>query len=82
MATKRYADIPAARHLRDPSPESERNARRIKQDEAVPRPLSTGRTMRPGAEKAYRKQRAVAMLLTTVVGLSVPTLITLLVLFG
>lgn len=82
MATKRYADIPAARHLRDPSPEPERNARRIAEIDAAPRPLSTGRMIRPGAEKAYRKQRAVAMLLTTVVGLSVPALITLLVLFG
>lgn len=82
MATKRYADIPAARHLRDLSPEPEPNARRIAKTEVAPRTLPTGRMIRPGEEKAYRKQRAVAMLLTSLVGLSVPTLITLLVLFG
>lgn len=82
MATKRYAEIPAARHLRDLSPDPEPTARRSQKDEPVPRPLATGGMIRPGAEKAYRKQRAVAMLLTTVVGLSVPALITLLVLFG
>ena len=80
MATKRYADIPAARHLRDPAPAPEQNARRSAESETLRVP--PGRNIRPGEEKAYRKQRAVAMLLTSVVGLSVPALITLLVLFG
>ena len=80
MATKRYADIPAARHLRDPARGPEQNTRRTAETETLWVP--PGRNIRPGEEKAYRKQRAVAMLLTSVVGLSVPALITLLVLFG
>ena len=82
MATKRYADIPAARHLRDPAREPAADTLGDRQDDAASRPLPTGLMFRPGEEKTYRKQRTVALLLTSLVGLSVPALITLLVLFG
>jgi hypothetical protein len=82
MAHKQYPDIAAARHMKDSLPEPEKEPGRGKRADASARPAKAGRGPRLEKDKAYRKKRLVAMVLTTLVCLSVPTLITLLVLFG
>ncbi|MET4059726.1 hypothetical protein ABIB35_001258 [Arthrobacter sp. UYP6] len=82
MANKRYADIAAARHMRDQPLEPEADAGRGKRTEASERPPKALRGPQLEKDRAYRKKRIVAMVLTTLVCLTVPTLITLLVLFG
>ena len=82
MANKQYMDIAAARHMRgqelprDPKPAAGRRA------DASARAAAPGRAPRSAAEKAHRRKRLIALFLATLVCLTVPTLITLLVLFG
>lgn len=82
MAHKQYPDIAAARHMKDTPPEPEKEPARGKRAGASARPAKTAREPRLAKDKSYRKKRLVAMVLATLVCLSVPALITLLVLFG
>ncbi len=82
MANKRYADIAAARHMRDIPLEPEPDAGREVRTDPSPRPPASGRSPQFGKDPAYRRKRLVALVLTTLVCLSVPALITLLILFG
>ena len=82
MAHKQYPDIAAARHMKDVPLEPYKDNGRGKRAEASARPPKAGRGTRSATDKAYRKKRLVALILMTLVCVSVPTLITLLVLFG
>ena len=82
MADKQYPDIAAARHMKDSLPEPEPEPGRGKRAGDSSRPAKSAREPRFAKDKSYRKKRLVAMVLATLVCLSVPTLITLLVLFG
>ncbi|WP_104103989.1 hypothetical protein [Arthrobacter sp. 08Y14] len=82
MANKRYADVAAARHMRDAPLGPQTDTERGKRTDPLPRPPAGGRAPQSEKDRAYRKKRLVALVLTTLVCLSVPTLITLLVLFG
>ena len=82
MANKRYAGIAAARHMSGLPHEAETDTVSGKRAGPAPRPLKAGRQARAGATPTYRKQRLVALVLTTLVCLAVPSLVTLLVLFG
>lgn len=82
MANKRYAGIAAARHMRDTPLGSETDADQGKRTDPAPRPPAPSRSPQSEKDRAYRRKRLVALVLTTLVCLSVPALITLLVLFG
>ena len=82
MANKRYADIAAARHMSDLPPGPEADDSLGKDPEASQRPLTAPGIPQPAADRSYRKKRAVALTLSIVICISVPALITLLVLFG
>lgn len=82
MANKRYADIAAARHMRDTPLEPETDADRGKRPGRTERPPKVRRSPMSEKDRAYRKKRIVAVILTTLVCVTVPAFITLLVLFG
>ncbi|WAP52917.1 hypothetical protein OL239_07210 [Arthrobacter sp. ATA002] len=82
MAHKQYPDIAAARHMKDTPLEPQKGTGRGKRADASASPAKPATAPLAKKDKAYRKKRFVALVLTTLVCLSVPTLITLLVLFG
>ncbi|WP_312179417.1 hypothetical protein [Arthrobacter sp.] len=82
MAHKQYSDIAAARHMKSSSPQPKKGSSDGKRADASGRPLKPRRALMSENDKAYRKKRMVALLVTTLVCLSVPALIILLVLFG
>lgn len=83
MGEPRFADVPAARHMRVP------DASRAANDAdgglpgpAEPAPVRPRDALRPDQDSAYRRKRLVAGALTGMIFLAVPALIVLLVLFG
>ena len=82
MANKRYADIAAARHMRDTPLGPETETGQGKRTDPLPRPPAGSRAPQPEQDRAHRRKRLVALALTILVCLSVPALIALLVLFG
>lgn len=83
MREPKYADVPAARHMRVPDSGAEpQGAPGIPEDIAGPGPVRTPDALRPEYDASYRRKRLVAGVLSGVVFLSVPALIVLLVLFG
>lgn len=72
MGKRLYTDVAAARHMSS-------GTRKV--DPGEPSVRLAG-TVKPERASSYRKKRAVAIALSTVVAVSVPTLVTLLVLFG
>ena len=82
MANKRYAGIAAARHMSDAPLAAEPDAGPGKRADGASKPSKVRRGHLSEKERAYRKKRLIAVTLTTLVCLTVPTLIILLVLFG
>jgi hypothetical protein len=83
MPEPRYADVPAARHMRVPEPRSAREGTTAGTEGLLePGPVRPPDALRPDHNEAYRRKRLVAGVLTGLVFLSVPGLIVLLVLFG
>ncbi|MER2134908.1 MAG: hypothetical protein ABS910_09570 [Arthrobacter sp.] len=83
MREPKYADVPAARHMRVPdsavAPEGGAGS-----PEDIPEtgPVRPSDSLRPDYDASYRRKRLVAGVLSGMVFLSVPALIVLLVLFG
>ena len=82
MVTKRYAGVAAARHLNTLPREPQQDTCREKRAGTAQRPLAANRGFGSPEANAHRKKRMVALVLSTLVGATVPALITLLVLFG
>ena len=98
MPQKHYPDIAAARHMRDPSPGSasprpvsppsataspapERRVDGTKRRSSG-KSSAVARPVKEPKDKAYRRKRFIAVMVSTAVCISVPALIVLLVLFG
>lgn len=79
MREPRYADVPAARHMR--MPDAEGGPEGVP-DVPEPGPVRPPDALRPDNDASYRRKRLVAGSLTGLIFLSVPVLIMLLVLFG
>ncbi|MDK1329043.1 hypothetical protein [Arthrobacter sp. zg-Y1143] len=84
MPNKHYADVAAARHMRDWSQEPRPRASKghVSAVTAGEDNQMTARAPKPRRDKAYRRKRLVALVVSLFACLSVPALILLLVLFG
>lgn len=80
MREPKYADVPAARHMR--VPDSGDGPEGGAAPASGPGPVRPPDALLPDDDPLYRRKRFVAGTLSGVVFLSVPALIVLLVLFG
>ncbi len=81
MPNKQYPDVAAARHLRDAprEPSGSGDAKRV---QASPSWVNAALPVTLRRDKGYRKKRILVSVLSVLVCLSVPALMTLLVVFG
>ena len=83
MREPKYADVPAARHMRVPdSAVAPEGGAGRPEDIPEPGPVRPPDALRPDHDASYRRKRLVAGVLSGLVFLSVPALVVLLIVFG
>lgn len=82
MREPKYADVPAARHMRVPGVDAGQEPAGGLADPGQSGPVRPPDALRPEHDSAYHRKRFMVGSLTALVFISVPALIVLLVLFG